>query len=201
MNTIQKVARAGLVLGLVVLGGCDTPPKRQHFADVTFQHLAPIALDVGSVQVAGTDTQGAALAGGAEEVSSEFPQAPSAAVAQWARDRLKAVGARGQANFTILEARATRTPLPRSTGLGAALKKDQSDRYDLAIEVQLEAFNPILGKSGSLTERVTRTQTVAEDLTLNQREVVLFNLLDDAMKDLNARLERSIPQYLGPLLR
>ena len=45
-----------------------------------------------------------------------------------------------------------------------------------------------------------RSQTVAEDLTLNHREVVLFNLLDSAMKDLNARLEQSIPQYLGPLL-
>ncbi len=184
----------------VSLGGltaCDSPPNRQRFADVTFQHLAPINLDVGSVQVESayrpTDNP--------EDMGAEYPQAPVEAAAQWARDRLKAVGARGQANFTVVEASATRTPLPRSTGLSAALKKDQSDRYDLAIEVRLEAFNPISGKSGVVSERVTRSQTVPEDLTLNQREVVLFNLLDSAMKDLNARLEQSIPQYLGPLLR
>lgn len=179
------------------LTACDSPPNRQRFADVTFQHLAPINLDVGSVQVESayrpTDNP--------EDMGAEYPQAPVAAAAQWARDRLKAVGARGQANFTVVEAVATRTPLPRSTGLSAALKKDQSDRYDLAIEVRLEAFNPISGKSGTVSERVTRSQTVPEDLTLNQREVVLFNLLDGAMKDLNARLEQSIPQYLGPLLR
>ncbi|MBL8709607.1 MAG: hypothetical protein JNL25_10460, partial [Rhodospirillaceae bacterium] len=126
---------------------------------------------------------------------------PVKAAAGWAGDRLQAVGQRGQATFTVIEARATRTALPRSTGISAALRKDQSDRYDLVIEVRLDAFNPLLGQSGSLSERVTRSQTVAEDLTLNQREVVLFNLLDSAMKDLNARLEQSIPQYLGPLLR
>jgi hypothetical protein len=200
MMTFQRIGFGAAILAAVVLGGCDTPPKRQNFADVTFQHLAPITLDVGSVQVE-TAPMPPLETPGIEEVSSEFPQLPADAVAQWARDRLKAAGARGQANFTIVEARATRTPLPRSSGLGAAFKKDQSDRYDLALEIRLEAFNPILNQSGMLSERVTRTQTVAEDLTLNQREVVLFNLLDSAMQDLNARLERSIPQYLGPLLR
>ena len=38
-------------------------------------------------------------------------------------------------------------------------------------------------------------------MTLNQREAMLFNLLDAAMKDLNQRLEKSIPQYLAPLIR
>lgn len=177
------------------VSACDTPPSRQQFADVTFQHMPSFSLDVGSIQVV------SAYQPGADDNGSEYPQAPSEAVAQWARDRLTAVGGRGQADFTVVEARATRTPLPRSSGVSAALNKDQSDRYDLAIEIRLEAFNPILGKSGALTERVTRSQTVAEDLTLNQREVVLYNLLDDAMNDLNARLERSIPQYLAPLLR
>ena len=94
-------------------------------------------------------------------------------------------------NANILET-IGRTPVVRINKLAPA---------HVSLYAKLEAFNPILGKSGSLTERVTRSQTVAEDLTLNQREVVLYNLLDDAMKDLNARLERSIPQYLAPLLR
>lgn len=194
---IQRIGYRTLVLGLLagLLAACDTPPARQQFADVTFQHMPPFSLDVGSVQVV------EAYRPGSDDNGADYPQAPALAVAQWARDRLKAVGGRGQADFTVVEARATRTPLPRSSGLGAALNKDQSDRYDLAIEVRLEAFNPILGKSGTVSERVTRSQTVAEDLTLNQREVVLFNLLDDAMRDLNARLEQSIPHYLAPLLR
>ncbi len=92
-------------------------------------------------------------------------------------------------------------PLPRSSGLNAALKTEQSDRYDLAITVRLDAGNPISGKSGTVTETVTRSQTVPENMTLNQREAMLFNLLDAAMKDLNQRLEKSIPHYLAPLMR
>lgn len=194
----QKITWKFLALAVIATGlaACDTPPQRQQFPQITFQHMAPFNLDVGSVQIA----EGYRPQDNPDDISGDFPESPAAAVAQWARDRLKAAGARGQADFTVVEAKATRTPLPRSTGLNAALNKDQSDRYDLAIEVQLNAFNPLSGKSGSVSERVTRSQTVAEDLTLNQREVVLFNLLDSAMKDLNARLEQSIPQYLGPLL-
>lgn len=196
---LQRITWKALALALIAMGlpACDTPPQRQQFPQITFQHLAPFNLDVGSVQI----EEAYRPQDNAEDIGAEFPEAPSAAVAQWARDRLNAVGARGQADFTVVEAKATRTPLPRSSGLSAALNKDQSDRYDLAIEVRLNAFNPLSGHSGTLSERVTRSQTVAEDLTLNQREVVLFNLLDSAMKDLNARLEQSIPQYLGPLLR
>jgi hypothetical protein len=197
---LDQTINLGLgALSLLLLAACDSPPNRQKFADITFQHRPAISLDVGSVQIEAMPAVG--LSAGTEDVSAEFPQAPAAAVNQWVRDRLRAVGVRGQADVTIIEARATRTPLPRSSGLDAALRKEQSDRYDLALEVRINAFNPVQGVTGSLTERVTRSQTVLEDLTLNQREAVLYNMLDAAMKDLDARLEQGIRQHLGPLIR
>lgn len=199
MNIFQSLSICLGALSLLLLAACDAPPNRQKFADMTFQHRPAISLDVASVQV---ETEpAAALLSGAEDVSAEFPQSPAAAVNQWAGDRLRAVGIRGQADVTIVEARAIRTPLPRSSGLDAALRKEQSDRYDLALEVRITASNPVIGVSGTLTERVTRSQTVLEDLTLNQREAVLYNMLDAAMKDLDARLEQRISQHLGPLMR
>jgi hypothetical protein len=197
---LDQTINLGLgALSLLLLAACDSPPNRPKFADITFQHRPAISLDVGSVQIEAMPAVG--LSAGTEDVSAEFPQAPAAAVNQWVRDRLRAVGVRGQADVTIIEARATRTPLPRSSGLDAALRKEQSDRYDLALEVRINAFNPVQGVTGSLTERVTRSQTVLEDLTLNQREAVLYNMLDAAMKDLDARLEQGIRQHLGPLIR
>jgi hypothetical protein len=176
---------------------CDTPPQRQKFPDITFQHMAPYRLNVAQIVV----QQDYRAADHPDDIGPQFPELPETLVADWARDRLQAAGERGQATFTIVDARATQIPLPRASGIDAALKKEQSDKYELAITVKIDAGNPLLGKTGSVTETVTRSQTVAEDLTLNQREVVLFNLLDSAMKDLNARLEQSIPQYLAPLLR
>jgi len=185
------------LLGASLIAACDTPPQRQRFPDITFQHLPPIRLDVAQIEI----LSGYRSAEHADDNGADFPELPEKLAAEWAHDRLKAVGVRGQATFTIIEARATRTPLPRSSGLNAALKTEQSDRYDLSISVRLEAGNPLQGKSGTVTETVSRSQSVAENMTLNQREVVLFNMLDAAMKDLNGRLERSIPQYLGPLIR
>jgi hypothetical protein len=42
---------------------------------------------------------------------------------------------------------------------------------------------------------------VAADATLNDRERVWFNMTEQAMADLNASLEKSIPQYLRTYLR
>jgi hypothetical protein len=191
---------APLFLGVLAIGlvaACDTPPARQRFPEITFQHLPPIKLDVAQIEIESAYRS----ADHPDDNGAEYPELPEKLVADWAHDRLQAVGQRGQATYTIINARAVRVPLPRSSGLNAALKNEQSDRYELTMTVKLDAGNPLLGKAGSLTETVTRSQTVAEDLTLNQREVVLFNLLDSAMKDLNARLEQSIPQYLAPLIR
>lgn len=196
----QPLRRRGFLL-LAFLGtalaACDMPPERLRFPDITFQHLPAIKLDVTRIEI----TSDYRSADHADDNSADYPELPEKLAVEWAHDRLQAVGQRGQANYTVIEARAVRVPLPRSSGINAALKTEQSDRYDLSITVRLEAGNPVLGKSGTVTETVTRSQTVPENMTLNQREVVLFNMLDAAMKDLNGRLERSIPKYLGPLLR
>ncbi|WP_374377954.1 hypothetical protein [Dongia sp.] len=188
---------AALGAAMFSLTACNTPPDRQAFPDITFQHLPPINLDVAHIEIA-SDYRAADVQ---NENSADYPETPEKLALDWARDRLKKVGSRGQATYTVVEARAVRVPLPRSSGINAALKTEQSDRYDLSITVRLEAGNPLSGKSGTVTETVTRSQTVPENMTLNQREAVLFNMLDAAMKDLNARLEASIPQYLAPLVR
>ncbi len=40
-----------LLLSSVGLAACNTPPERQNFPDITFQHLAPFKLDVAHVEI------------------------------------------------------------------------------------------------------------------------------------------------------
>lgn len=188
---------AAALASILLLSACDTPPQRQHFPEITFQHLPPFTLDVAQIEIVNAYR----AADHSDDNFADYPQSPENIAVNWGRDRLQAAGQGGQATYTILEARAVRVPLPRSSGLNAALKTEQSDRFDLSITVKLEANSGLSGKSGTVTETVTRSQTVVENMTLNQREAILFQLLDAAMKDLNTRLESSIPQYLGPLLR
>jgi hypothetical protein len=184
----------GLALLALALVSCNTPPKRQTFPDITFQHLQPFRLDVARMQI----VDGYRPDPGAD-IGNQFPEAPAAVARQWAQDRLLAVGQQGEAVYTITLAKATQTPLKRSQGMTAMTHKDQSDRYDLAITVNLEVRSG--GKAGAVTAQAARSRTVREDMTLNEREGVLFNLLDVTMKDVNAQMEKLIPRYLGGFVR
>ena len=184
----------GLALLALALISCNTPPKRQAFPEITFQHLQPFRLDVARVQI----VDGYQPDPGAD-IGNQFPEVPAAVARQWAEDRLTAVGQQGEAIYTITLAKAIQTPLLRSQGMSAMTHKDQSDRYDLAITVNLEVRSG--AKSGAVTARAARSQTVREDMTLNQREGVLFNLLDVTMKDMNAQMEKLTPHYLGGFVR
>ena len=183
-----------LALLALALVSCKTPTSRQNYPDITFQHLQPFRLDVARVQIVDGYQPDPV-----DDIGSQFPEAPAAVARQWAQDRLLAVGQQGQATYTITLVQATQTPLKRSTGVTGMTHKDQSDRYDLSITVNLEVQSG--GKQGAVTAAAARTQTVREDMTLNQREGVLFNLLDVTMKDVNAQMEKLIPQYLGEFVQ
>jgi hypothetical protein len=53
----------------------------------------------------------------------------------------------------------------------------------------------------SVNASATRSHTVADDATLNDRERLWFDMTEGTMKDLNAQLEKSIPLYLQTYLR
>jgi hypothetical protein len=182
---------------LVLLAACDTPPMRQSYATLTFQDRPPIRLDVAEVEI----VQAYQAPGVAPHVDHLFPQKPVDVAANWGRDVLRAVGQRGQATYTIVDASATDTPLPRSSGLTQMFRTEQSDRYDLHIAVKLEVANPQLQATGIATAEAFRSQTVAENMTMNQREAVWFQMTESAMRELDGKLEAAIKDKLRMFVR
>jgi hypothetical protein len=186
-----------LLAGASALAACETPPMRQSFATLTFQDRPPIRLDVAQIEI----YEAYKAPGVAPHVDHLFPQKPKDVAAAWGRDVLQAVGERGMATYTILDASATETALPRATGLTQAFKTEQSDRYDLHIEVKLDIGNPLLRATGVVTASASRSQTVAEDMTLNQREAVWFQMTESAMRELDGKLEAAIRDKLRVFVR
>jgi hypothetical protein len=78
-------------------------------------------------------------------------------------------------------------------------RTEQSDRYDLHIAVKLELENP--QSFGAVTAEVNRSQTVAENMTLNQREAVWFQMTESAMRELDGKLEAAIRDKLAVFVR
>ncbi len=194
----MMIRRSFLLLPAVaLLAACDTPPERHSFPTLTFQDRPQIRLDVAQVEI----YQAYQAPGAAPHVDHLFPQKPADVAAAWGRDVLLAVGERGLATYTILDATATETALPRATGLTQAFKTEQSERYDLHIEVKLELGNPLLNATGIATASASRSQTVAENLTLNQREAVWFQMTESAMRELDQKLEAAIRDKLRVFVR
>jgi hypothetical protein len=182
---------------LALLAACETPPNRQTFPTLTFQDRPHIRLDVAQVEI----VEAYKAPGTAPHVDHLFPQKPADVAAAWGRDVLRAAGERGMATYTVVDASATETALPRATGMSQMFRTEQSDRYDLRIEVKLEVGNPLLASTGYVIATATRSQTVAEDMTLNQREAVWFQMTESAMRELDKKLEAEIRDKLQQFVR
>jgi hypothetical protein len=186
-----------LMAGGGLLASCDTPPHREPFPQLTYQHLAPINLDVAQIVI--LDAYQPPMTD--PHVDQDFPTPPATATRQWAKDRLKAVGVDGIAKFTIVDGSAIDVPLPRSTGLSGVITQDQSDRYDVTVTVRLEVENRMGNHRGSITASAKRSETAAEDMTLNEREKLWFEMTDELMQQLNAELEKQIGAHLKEFVR
>lgn len=186
-----------LLPSIALLAACDTPPMRQSFATLTFQDRPQIRLDVAQIEIVNAYK----APGVAPHIDHLFPQKPAEVAAAWGRDVLTAVGQRGLATYTIVDAAATEAALPRSGGLTQVFRTEQSERYDLHIEVTLDIGNPLLAKTGQITATANRSQTVAEDMTLNQREAVWFQMTESAMRELDQELEAAIRDKLRVFVR
>jgi hypothetical protein len=185
-----------LAAAAVLLAACQSGPGRPVYPELSYAHLAPIPLNVADIQV----ERVYASPGTKPNVEQLFPVRPADAAERWARDRLRAVGAEGVAVVKILNASVVEVPLPRTSGLRGALTTDQSERYDGVLEVEIDVSSRSRGTSAMVKSRAQRSRSVAEDVTLNEREKVWFEMTEALMNDLNASLERQIYDNFGNFL-
>ncbi len=180
------------------LNACETPVNRVRFPQLTYGHLDKIRLDVGSIEI--VDSYQEPLT--APNVDHLFPVNPEQTLRQWANDRLVAAGSPDRyARFVIEDAKVIETELPRTRGVRGMFTTDQAQRYDISLVASLE-IRETRGNFQHAFARASasRSRTVAEDITLNEREKVWFDLLEATMNDFNASLERQIRNDLGRYL-
>ena len=196
MLRFSGLRAAFIALLVLVAAGCELTPKRNTFGEISFQHLDPIRLNVREVVI----EQAYKSPLEPPNVDHDFPIKPVDASARWAQDRLVAAGAARTATFVISDASVIEVPLEQSGGLTGVLTDEQSERYDAHIEVQLVIRDDRGWEEAKLVAEVTRTMTLAEDLTLNEREAAWYGMTEKLMADMDARLAKGIDdsfqQYL-----
>ena len=193
----RAMIRRYLVFLLVVfLAACETPVATQTLPELTYGHLSTFTLDVADVHVAAKYLPPMK----APNVEHLFATPPGKALRRWAADRLKAGGRRGTARFLIINAAVTETRLKVDKSFTGAFTKQQSRRYDATVEVSLEILDDKGFRKGFANARVSRSRTLREDATINDRERMWFDLVEALMGDFNAELEKNIRQYLSGYL-
>ncbi len=194
---IRRARRAFAVVALVAAAACATEVPQQTLPELTYGHLSPLALGVGAVEV--TSEYAAPMA--APHVEHLFPTPPEKALRQWATDRLKAAGGPGVARFVIKDARVTETALAHDEGVKGAFTKEASERYDAAVEAVVEIIDGDGKSRGHASARATRSRTVREDVSMNERDRIRFELIEALMKDFDAEIENNIRTYLAKTLQ
>ena len=178
-------------------GGCDSTVQRRAFPEVTFSHLPTISLDVASIEVVRLFE--APLK--APHVEHEMPVPPMKAVDRWIADRLKAAGTGGHARITIRDASVVEGKVKPLGGIRGAFTTEQSERYDANVEIEIEAVDGRGLRAASAVANAKRSQTIAEDATLKQRETLWFELTETLMRDFDRTFEAQIRKHLTAFLK
>lgn len=187
---------AGFLAAALVLGACSSDVAVPRYADITFAHGDPIALDVAEIKVVRVYKPVPTP----PNVETEFPVSPLATAARWAIDRLRAVGDSGTATVRILDASVVERPLDKETGVTGLFTTDQAAKYDARYVVEVVAEDPDRQSAAEARAEVARTQTVLEGITYNERERVWYQLTEKLARDLDRQLTASMRQHMGPFL-
>lgn len=190
------VLAAALALPLA-LSACETTPPPQGQPSLSFAHQGQFKLAVSSIEV--VNVYKAPLA--APNVEHLMNVSPETAARIWARDRLQAVGGSLRAEFRILDGAVTEAELKTDKGFTGMFKKEQSARYNGQMAVELAIKDNRGMTVASAEARASRSQTTPEDVTLNQRDQVWYEIVESMMKEIDARMSENIRNYMAAHIR
>ena len=194
---IPRLPLCAAVLLAVAVAGCTSAPTAPTYPEIRFADKPPILLDVARVDI--VEAYRPPLK--APNVDHLFPVRPARAARQWARDRLRAGGATGRAEAVIRDASATETALKRTGGVRGAFTTDQAERYDAAITISVHILDSLGNELANASATARYSRTVAEDVTLNERESVWYRMTTATMHALDKALEGEMKKSLAAYLK
>jgi hypothetical protein len=189
MPALARFACAAVIL----LAGCTTAPPRPDFPDLRFTAEPPLQIDVASLEV----RPAFQMTFREPHVEHLFPVTPERALENWAHDRLKPVGRAGRVVMTILNASVVETELPVEQGLTGTFTTQPSERYDLAIEATVQAYdaNGLIARTANV--RTVRSQSVLQGITPNDRDRTWYDMTKTALVDFDRQMESEIRANFG----
>jgi hypothetical protein len=192
-SSIVSRARIALVAALAVaLAGCSMPPTKPTFPALTYAHKGAFTFNVANVEVVSTYVPPMRE----PNLDHVAPVQPAAAMMQWGHDRLRAGGGSGTVRMTVTDGRIIDTPLPIEGGIRGAFTRQQSDRFTAYVAAEIVVIDARGNQVGFTRSLAERSRTIAEGTAPAERDKVLFELTEQVVNDMDARLESGIRETL-----
>ena len=126
---------------------------------------------------------------------------PMEAAKHWAEERLRASVGPAIARFIIRDAKVVEEKLPTTGGFLGYFTVDQEARYEATLDVLLEIVDGEGKRLAFAEAKAHHTQTVPEDLSINERESYWFGLTENLLKSFDQEMETAIRGHLAGFLR
>ena len=179
----KRIAALAFITLLAACADTPAPPPKREYV------LPPkINLDVQSLSL--TDRSGMQSANSPYN-SNDFQPTIAQAVRQWAKDRLQAVGAEGQAMVIIKDASLVQQAIPYEHDI---FTRQQASKYVAHVSIDVEAK----GREGYAvaSAEASRFVTLPENPTVAERQKAYFDVLNGLMRDVGTKLEGSIQDHM-----
>jgi hypothetical protein len=191
---LVRASRLMLALvAMVALSACETKPPTQKLAEISFANKRPISLNVGQLEIVPEYQSPAAR----PNVEHLMPTSPEAATVRWAQDRLRPVGRSGSARVLIKDARVVEITLKTDKSFTGMFKEEQAERYDAVLDVAIQILDERHLPVADVLARATRSRTVPEGISLNERDRILHEVTESLIRDIDSQMDGLIRSYLS----
>ncbi len=181
----------------VFLLGCTSPvPSRegQPIPALTFEHMAPLFLNVGHVSVENAYDPQIDPA----DISSRFPVPPDIALRRYAEARLQAQGVGGDTlKFIIEDARVHQDVIAPDNVLLNWMGSGGEDRYTVLLKLRMYTVSPEGGEGAHSILTFQRSLQIPESASLGEREHKQFRFMESVMGDVDRGVSEVLQRKMG----
>ena len=186
-----RLIRVAAALTMLSLGACSTASPPPAKSTLQFDGQA-IRLDVARIEVVTEYTSPLKP----PNVEHLMPIPPAMAAKRWAETRFQAVGTTRVAKLLVQDGSVVEVPLKKTEGVKGFFTTDQEARFDGKLAVTLTILDDRAFGLGTALAEASRSHTLPEKATLNQRDKLYYELTDDLMRDIDAVMQKQLTMNL-----
>lgn len=182
---------------VVILAACAEEPVAIQPLTLDYTRYGKISLAVKSLEF--TNRASMVQSKGADYFARFQPQLADA-VYRWGVDRLQASGHQGNAILVIQNAELSRQILPKHDDIGSWFTRQQGERWNGSVSAELRVQGADGNFTGKAIATVSRSTTLPEDPTENEKQGAYRRLLLGMLDDLNTQMDQAIREHLNPIV-